>query len=127
MILTTSRSTITDTPTSNQTATLTPASSSTLLPPDEATVHAEVAIDLATHKYSMFTEVPAPLEARNAKCKDGFIMEQDVEVLRNSSDEWTLFTCSPVPANKNDLWTPGAVNYGTRYTHIAKSLFSDDK
>lgn len=46
---------------------------------------AEVAIAMATHKYFMFTEIPATLEARNAK--DGFIMEQDVEVPRNSSDE----------------------------------------
>jgi hypothetical protein len=124
MIILTGSSSLTATPIITNTTTLTPVPSPTPLPPYEATIHTEVEKAMATHEYYMFTEVPATLEARNAKCRDGFFMEQDVEVLRNSSDEWTLFTCSPVPKDKNHYWTPGSVDYGTRYTQLIKNDLS---
>lgn len=77
-----------------------------------------------TQEYFMFTEVPATLEARNVQCKDGFVIEQYLDIIRYSNDIWTLFTCSPVPANKKDMWTPGVVDYGTRYTQLVKSDLS---
>lgn len=72
----------------------------------------------------MFTEIPATLEARNVKCKDGFILEQGLDVIQASNDKWTLFTCSPQPQNQDKRWTPGVVDFGTRYTQIIKNDLS---
>ena len=47
-----------------------------------------------------------------------------MDVIRYSNDTWTLFTCSPVPVNKKDKWTPGVVDYGTRYTQLVKTDLS---
>ena len=66
----------------------------------------------------------ATLTARNVQCKDGFVIEEYSEIIRYSSDQWTLFTCSPLSQNPNDGWTPGIVDYGTRYTQITKNDLS---
>lgn len=76
---------------------------------------------MQTQAYWMNTEAPATLQARNVRCKDGFAVEQYLDIIRYSNDTWTLFTCSPIPANQNDRWTPGVVDYGTRYTQIIKT------
>lgn len=77
-----------------------------------------------TQEHYMFTSVPSTLEARNAKCEDGFAIELLLDVVRMSNDEWIVFTCSPIPTNKKDIWTPGVVDYGTRYTQIIKADLS---
>ena len=77
-----------------------------------------------TQESLMFTVVPATLEARNVQCKDGFVIEQYLDIISSSNNQWTLYTCSPTPLNKNDEWTPGVVDYGTRYTQIIKTDFS---
>ena len=75
-------------------------------------------------KYATQTSTNATLEARNVKCKDGFVIEQYSDILIYSNDKWTLFTCSPISSNKSDEWTPGIVDYGTRYTQIIKNDLS---
>jgi hypothetical protein len=77
-----------------------------------------------TQEYYMNTEIPTTLEARNVKCKDGFALELGLDVIRMSNDRWTVFTCSPTRKNINDLWTPGGVDFGTRYTQIIKTDLS---
>jgi len=72
----------------------------------------------------MFTEIPATLQARNVQCKDGFVVEQYMEILRLSNDEWTMFTCSPLEPDRNSRWTPGVVDYGARYTQIVSADLS---
>jgi hypothetical protein len=64
------------------------------------------------------------LEARKAQCKDGFSVERPSEINTYSTDKWTLFTCSPIPSDIDDEWTPGIVDYGTRYTQVTKTDFS---
>ncbi len=78
----------------------------------------------ATQVHNMFTAIPATLQARNVKCKDGFGLEMGLDVIRMSNDEWTLLTCSPQPKDRKDKWTPGVVNFGTRYTQIIKTDLS---
>jgi hypothetical protein len=90
----------------------------------EAAIHTRVAGIMQTQKYYMLTEMPATFEARNVKCKDGFVLEQGIEILQVSNDQWTLFTCSPLPKNIDDRWTPGVVDYGKRYTQITKNDLS---
>ena len=53
-------------------------------------------------------------------CKDRFILEMYEDIQMMSNDIWTIFTCSPVPADSADKWTPGAVDFGKRYTQITK-------
>jgi hypothetical protein len=90
----------------------------------EAVIHARVIKADQTQQAFMFTSAPATLEARNVKCKDGFVLEQRLDILRVSNDKWTLFTCSPLPKNKDKQWTPGVDDYGTRYTQITKTDLS---
>jgi hypothetical protein len=106
----------------NSTATPSP----TLSPAQEteAVIHARVIKADQTQQAFMFTSAPATLEARNVKCKDGFVLEQCLDVIRVSNDKWTLFTCSPLPKNKDKQWTPGIDDYGTRYTQITKTDLS---
>ena len=98
-----------------------PSSTLSLTKVVQATSHAQAA---STEAYYRFTAIPATIEARKAKCKDGFVLEQALYVLDVSTDEWTLFTCSPQPPNAKDRWTPGIVDFGTRYTQIIKTDFS---
>lgn len=77
-----------------------------------------------TQEHYMFTQYPATMQARNVKCKEGFVLELEMDILQNSNDKWTLFTCSPEPKNKNLIGTPGVVDYGTRYTQIIKTDLS---
>lgn len=104
--------TLTNSPNDTATMTFTPFPYATL-PPEQA-----------TEVYFGFTAVPATIEARGAKCKEGFTLEQGLYILDYSTDKWTLFTCSPVPTNKKDMWTPGVVDYSTRYTQLIKTDFS---
>lgn len=113
----------TRTGTSTATATTTPTPSRTLKP-GEATVRARVQVIEKTHAYWMLTEVPSTLQARQVHCKDGFVLERKLDILRQSSDQWTLFTCSPEPENQSERWTPGAVDFGTRYTQVTKNDLS---
>jgi hypothetical protein len=95
--------------------------------PAEATgvaVHTREAGAVLTQENFMAVSIPATLEARNVKCKDGFVLEQGLYVIQASNDNWTLFTCSPLPKNKKDQWTPGVTDYGTRYTQITKTDLS---
>jgi hypothetical protein len=71
--------------------------------------------DLTQINY-MYTAAPGTLEAQNVKCKYGFHLERPFEVLRSSSNEWTLFTCSPASQSSAD--------YGTRYTQLVKTDLS---
>jgi hypothetical protein len=92
--------------------------------PDVATRKAGFEAMEQTQVYWVDTAVPATLEARNAKCKDGFYLELPLDVINNSNDSWTLITCSPKPQTEGDQWTPGVVDYGTRYTQIIKTDLS---
>jgi hypothetical protein len=122
-----SQSSVTETPTlvTKAIPTNSPNATTTknFTPTPQATFNPTQALE-ATEGYFRFTAIPATIEARGAKCKDGFILERDLEVLDYSSDKWTLFTCSPVTANGKDMWTPGAVDFGTRYTQLIKTDFS---
>jgi len=111
-------------PTATTNSAVTP--SPTFSPAEEtkAAVDPKVAKAMQTQENFMFVAVPATLEARNVKCKDGFVLEQGLDVVRTSNDKWTLFTCSPIPQNINDRWTPGVVDYGKRYTQIIKTDLS---
>jgi len=68
--------------------------------------------------------IPSTMEARKAKCKDGYILEMPLDVIIYSTNQWSIFTCSPVPEDPDQLWTPGVVDYGTRYTQVLKTDFS---
>ncbi len=110
---------LTQTPTQIPTATLTLTSKQIFYGTADAffiTAQAEMV--------STRTSGEATLQARNIQCKDGFGVEQHSEVLRASSDTWTIFTCSPSSPNGDDAWTPGVVDYGTRYTQIIKNDLS---
>lgn len=110
------RSTETTTPSLS----VTPSSTYSLTEIAVATTRAAYVTELAYR----FTAIPATIEARNAKCKEGFVLEQALYVLDYSNEKWTLFTCSPVPANKYNLLTPGVVDYGTRYTQLVETDLS---
>ncbi|HRJ75602.1 MAG TPA: hypothetical protein PLX90_06365 [Anaerolineales bacterium] len=122
-----SQSSITQTPTivTKAIPTNSPNATATInsTPTPHATFNPTQALQ-ATEGYFRFTAVPATIEARGAKCKDGFILERGLEVLDYSTDKWTLFTCSPVAVNRKDMWTHGAVNFGERYTQIVKTDLS---
>ena len=79
---------------------------------------------MQTQENYILVAAPATLEARNVKCKDGFVLELGLDVIRVSNDKWTLFTCSPKPKNKDNRWTPGIDDYGTRYTQITRTDLS---
>jgi hypothetical protein len=70
------------------------------------------------------TEVPSTLEARHAHCTNGFFIEKYLDVVRYSNDEWTLYTCSPIPDDWNKEWIPGVIDFGTRYTRIVNKDYS---
>jgi hypothetical protein len=106
------KSTPTNLPSGTATLNFKPAPSVTLSPAD------------ATEVYFRFTAVPATIEARGAKCKEGFALERSLYILDYSTNQWTVFTCSPIPANRKDMWTPGFVDFGTRYTQLIKTDFS---
>jgi hypothetical protein len=122
-----SQSSITQTPTivTKAIPTNSPNATATInsTPTPQATFNPTQALQ-ATEGYFRFTAIPATIEARGAKCKDGFILERGLEVLDYSTDKWTLFTCSPVTANRKDMWTHGAIDFGTRYTQVIKTDFS---
>ncbi len=111
----------TRTSTSTATTTFTP---SPTFDPYEATISARVASIQNTQAYRMSVEVPATLAARNVQCKNGFVLERKMEILWVSSDLWTIFTCSPRPKNWSELWTPGVVDWKTRYTGLVKNDLS---
>jgi hypothetical protein len=78
-----------------------------------------------TQNYLRNTAYPATLEARNVHCKDGFVVvEWPIDILIDSNDQWTLYTCSPTQKNTNNNLTPEIVDYGTRYTQITKTDLS---
>lgn len=72
----------------------------------------------------MSTEVPGTLAARRVECNEGFVLERGLDLLRYSTTEWTIYTCSPKLENIGDWLTPGLVDYGTRYTQLSKTDFS---
>lgn len=111
-------------PTATINSTFTPFPTFSPAQETETAIHASVVEAMQTHEYFMNTSNPATLEARNVKCKDGFGLELGLDVVRMSNDEWTVFTCSPRPKNRNEYWTPGVVNFGTRYTQIIKTDLS---
>ena len=43
-----------------------------------------------TQEHYMFTQYPATMQARNVKCKEGFVLELEMDILQNSNDKWTL-------------------------------------
>ncbi len=105
---------------------ISPVMPSPTLSPDQGTetaIHARV-LEAEQTQQAFMSSAPATLEARNVKCKEGFVLEQGLDVIRASNNKWTLFTCSPKPKNKNNQWTPGADDYGTRYTQIISADFS---
>jgi dipeptidyl aminopeptidase/acylaminoacyl peptidase len=69
--------------------------------------------EVTTQDYLLHTAWPATLETRSVHCNEGYQLEDWVNILRNSNDQWTLFTCSPKAG-----WTSGEVDYGKRYTEI---------
>jgi hypothetical protein len=84
---------------------------------------------LQTDWYLRFKAPPATLEAMGG-CKEGFIAELlDLEnfgdlyheVSLQSHGPWIMYTCSPIIENKNQLMTPGLVDYGKRYTRIVNA------
>jgi hypothetical protein len=101
--------------------TFTPSSTYSL---EQKTVHASVAKSMATHQAFMYTSNPATLAARDVSCKDGFTLEFSLEITRMSTTQWTMYTCSPVPKNQDQRWTPGVVDYGSRYTVFKKTDLS---
>jgi hypothetical protein len=105
-------------------ATLTPTVPFSPAQETEAAIHTQVAKADQTQQNFMFVAAPATLEARNVKCKDDFILEKGLDVIRVSNDKWSLFTCSPRPQNKDKEWTPGVVDYGKRYTQITRTDLS---
>jgi hypothetical protein len=111
-------------PTATSNLTFTPSPTFSSAQVTETASYARFIEGKQTQEYFMFTEVPATLEARNAKCKDGFYLELPLDIIRYSNEKWTLFTCSPASQNKDDKWTPGVVDYGTRYTQIIKADLS---
>lgn len=112
--------------TPSPTITLTPTITATFSPEQitETAIHAQVIKVNQTQQYYMNIEIPATLEARNVKCKEGFILEMYLDVIRLSNDQWTLFTCSPKIDDRGKKWTPGVVDYGKRYTKIVKTDMS---
>lgn len=100
--------------------TLTP---SLTLNPYKATEKAQFEYYQQTQVHIKQTMIPGTLEARGTQCKDGFYLEQYLVAYSEMSDEWTLFTCSP-SAKNNERWTPGLVDYGTRYTQVVKKDLS---
>lgn len=114
----------TNSPIPTPTITFTPSPTLSSAQETETAVHAEVVKAMQTQEYFMNVAAPATLQARNVKCKDGFVVERYLDIIRYSNDTWTLFTCSPVPINKKDKWTPGVVDYGTRYTQLVKTDLS---
>jgi hypothetical protein len=113
-------------PTLSPTITLTPTITATFSPEQitETAIRAQIIKVDQTHQHYMNIEVPATLEARNAKCKDGFVMEMYLDVIWLSNDQWTLFTCSPKAEDRGKRWTPGVVDFGKRYTQIIKTDLS---
>src|SRR5688572_23746532 len=117
---------ITNSPIATATLNFTFTPSATLSSEDitATAVYPTVLMRMQTQEHYMFTAVPATMEARNVKCKEGFVVEIYMEVTRYSNNEWTLFTCSPVPENKKDKYIPGIVDYSTRYTQLVKTDLS---
>lgn len=66
-------------------------------------------------------DLPATLAARFVSCDDGFELGMYAEILRFSSDSWTIYTCSPHTDPENIAWTPGTLDFGTRYTRVVKT------
>lgn len=99
-------------------STFTPSPTISPMQATQTAVHPTFAVMAQTQEHYMFTAVPATLEARNAMCKDGFGLEKYLDILRYSNDQWTLFTCSPLANTWTDSWTPGVLDFGTRYTQI---------
>ena len=122
----TAEPTLTPSPIPTATIYLTSTPSPTLAPKQatETAVNIYLAKEMQTQAYFMFTEVPATLAARDAKCKDGFSLEDWEDVITASNDTWTLFTCSPFVPSNVDLRTPGLVDFGTRYTEIIRTNLS---
>lgn len=122
----TAKPTITNSPIPTATKFFTVTPTPTLSSAEETmfAAHPGFAQTIQAQEHFRFTDAPATLEARNVKCKEGFVLEQDVDILRVSNDQWTIFTCSPQPKNRENIWTPGVVNYGTRYTQITKNDLS---
>lgn len=118
--------TINNSPQSRATKNSTVTPSATLSPAQEtkgAVVVTVGALEVTQLAY-MFTSVPGTLAARNVNCKDGFVLELPLDILPDSNDQWTLFTCSPIARNAADQWTPGVVDFGTRYTQLTKNDLS---
>lgn len=70
--------------------------------------------------------VYATLDNRGVKCDEGYHLEVPEIIDRDSNESWSIFTCSPIPKDIKTIFTPGAVDYSTRYTKILKTDFSKE-
>lgn len=113
----------TKTPVRKPTWTLSPkdAATETYLSTRASVRKTQIYSDIQTRDYRQMVEIPATEEARGINCKAGFVLEMESEILHASNDQWTIFTCSPDSGNITDNWTPGVVDFGTRYTQIVKT------
>jgi len=71
--------------------------------------------------WAEFRSRQATLEARHVECPGGYRLELPTLVDEMSSAAWTIFTCSPEPQDSSTRWTPGAVDYGLRFTEIIRT------
>ena len=97
---------------------------STLTTEEETQQQAGFEFYRQTHEHRIYTEVPAMLIARGAVCIEGFELEVPIDIVLMSNDQWTVFTCSPMPESDETGLTPGVVDYSTRYTQVTKTDLS---
>lgn len=107
-------------PTMTIISTITPSPTFSHAQETSSVYNTRVAIVNNTQEYVLNTAIPSTLEAKNVKCKEGFFIVYPLETLIYSSEDWTLFTCSTIKENNNNMWTPDLV-HGKRYTQITKS------
>ena len=95
------------------------------LNPEQAAEKTSWASHNKTHEHWLNVGVPATLEAMAVECKEGFGLEQPIEVTyRNLNEDWAIFTCSPLPEDRSQKWTPGVVDFGERYTQFHRKDLS---
>ncbi len=103
--------------------TLSPTSTPTFaatFTPGLDSLRATMSSELAT----IWAPVYATLDSRGVKCDDGYKLEVPEVIDRVSNVTWSIFTCSPIPENREIMWTPGAVDYGSRYTKLLRTDLS---
>jgi len=72
--------------------------------------------------------IAATNDAKGASCPKGYDLDitskMPYEVRPIFNSHWLEFTCSPEAENQSDIWTPGAVDYGKRYTQVMNADLS---